>query len=179
MKKGICFWFTGLPSSGKTTTAEWLVKTLEVAGQYVTYMDGDNVRNTISNGLGFSEEDRNENVRRVGFVASEIVKHGGVAVCSLISPYRGAREKLRDLMGDSFVEIFVDTPLEVCKQRDVKKLYQRAAEGTIKGLTGVDAPYEPPTSPDIVLDTVKNEPAKNVTLILLASAQKNRDNRKS
>jgi sulfate adenylyltransferase len=124
---GACVWFTGLSGSGKSTTARAVHRLLEERGRVVTMLDGDVVRTHLSRGLGFSREDRDENVRRVAFVAAEIVRHGGLVVCALVSPYRAARAEARAMVGsESFVEVFVDTPLEVCAERDVKGLYAGA-----------------------------------------------------
>jgi sulfate adenylyltransferase len=157
--RGVCLWFTGLSGSGKTTTADALVPMLEARGRTVTVLDGDVVRTHLSRGLGFSREDRDENVRRVGFVAAEIVRHGGLVVCSLVSPYRSTRDEVRQMVraagGDgSFVEVFVDTPLDVVQQRDVKGLYAATGRGEVSQMTGVSDPYEPPEAPDIHLQTV-------------------------
>src|SRR5688500_15185335 len=128
---------------------------LEARGRTVTMLDGDVVRTHLSRGLGFSREDRDENVRRVGFVAAEIVRHGGICVCALVSPYRSTRDEVRAMVGrDSFVEVFVDTPLEICAARDVKGLYAGADRGDVSALTGVADPYEPPLTPELRLQTV-------------------------
>jgi sulfate adenylyltransferase len=153
---GACLWFTGLSGSGKSTTAQRVRQLLEERGRVVTTLDGDVVRMHLSSELGFDRRDRDVNVRRIGYVASEIVRHGGIAACAVVSPYRATRDEVRSMMPDgSFVEIFVDTPLEVCEQRDVKGLYARARGGSLPGLTGVDDPYEPPLAPELRLDTVK------------------------
>ena len=161
-EKGFCVWFTGLPSAGKSVTAEALTSLLLERGRRVTLLDGDVVRTHLSKGLGFTREDRDTNVRRIGFVASEIVRHGGVAVCAAVSPYRAARNQCRALVGESqFVEVFVDTPPEVCEQRDAKGLYARARRGEIRNFTGIDDPYEPPASPDLVLTTADTSPEED------------------
>jgi sulfate adenylyltransferase len=121
----------------------------------VTLLDGDVVRTHLSKGLGFSKEDRDTNIRRIGFVASEVVRHDGAVICAVVSPYEAARNEARQAVGsDAFVLVYVATPLEVCEQRDVKGLYSKARRGEIKGLTGIDDPYEPPACPDIVLTTL-------------------------
>jgi len=154
-KQGVCIWFTGLCGAGKSTTAEVLTVLLQEHGRHVTVLDGDVVRTHLSKGLGFSKEDRDTNIRRIGFVAAEIVRHGGTAVCAAVSPYRATRNDVRNMVGkDHYVEIFVDTPLEVCEQRDTKGLYAKARRGEIKGFTGIDDPYEAPRHPEIRLDTV-------------------------
>ena len=166
-RQGVCVWFTGLSCSGKSTTAEALTSLLMEHGRQVTLLDGDVVRTALSRGLGFSREDRDANILRIGYVASEIVRHGGVAVCAAISPYRAARESVRSLVGpDRFIEVFVDTPLEVCEQRDQKGMYAMARAGKLVGFTGIDDPYEAPLRPDITLDTVSNSAEQNAFSIL-------------
>jgi len=166
-KQGVCVWFTGLSGAGKSTTAEILTVLLEERGRHITLLDGDVVRTHLSKGLGFSKEDRDVNIRRIGFVASEIVRHGGVAVCAAISPYIATRNDVRNMVGPSqFVEVFVDTPLEVCEERDTKGLYARARCGEIKGFTGIDDPYEAPVNPDLILDTVAHTAEENARAIL-------------
>ena len=136
-------------------------------GRQVTALDGDVVRTHLSKGLGFSKEDRDMNIRRIGYVASEIVRHGGGVICAAVSPYCATRNECRSMVGgDRFFEIFVDTPLEICELRDVKGMYRQAREGKIKGFTGVDDPYEPPLSPEIVIDTVKQSAEENSERIL-------------
>ncbi|MGC8947210.1 MAG: bifunctional sulfate adenylyltransferase/adenylylsulfate kinase [Anaerolineae bacterium] len=166
-KQGICIWFTGLPCSGKSTVAEVLTQMLMEYGRQVTLLDGDVVRTHLSKGLGFSKEDRDINIRRIGFVASEIVRHGGVVICAAVSPYRATRNDVRNMIGaNRFVEVFVDTPLEICEQRDTKGLYAKARRGEIKGFTGIDDPYEPPEHPEITLDTVNHTVEENARIIL-------------
>ena len=145
MRRGACLWFTGLSGAGKTTTADALVPVLESRGRAVTVLDGDVVRTHISKGLGFSREDRDTQVRRVGFVAAEIVRHGGLVVCSLVSPYRETRNEVRAMVEaiggpGSFVEVFVDTPLDEVMRRDVKGWYAGAERGEVKNMTGVERP---------------------------------------
>jgi len=166
-KQGFTVWFTGLSGSGKSTTAEILTTLLLEHGRQVTQLDGDVVRTHLSKGLGFSKEDRDINIRRIGFVAGEIVRHRGVAVCAAVSPYRATRNDVRNMVGsDNFIEVFVDTPLEVCEDRDVKGLYAKARRGEIKGFTGIDDPYEPPNNPEIVLDTVNHTAEENAHQIV-------------
>lgn len=161
-KQGFCVWFTGLSGSGKSTTAEVLTTLLLEAGRQVTVLDGDVVRTHLSKGLGFSKEDRDINIRRIGFVAAEIVRHGGVAICAAVSPYRATRNDVRNKVGlDHYIEVFVDTPLEVCEDRDTKGMYAKARRGEIKGFTGIDDPYEPPRNPEIVIDTVNQAAEQN------------------
>ncbi len=136
-------------------------------GRQVTVLDGDVVRTHLSKGLGFSKEDRDINIRRIGFVAAELVRHGGLVLCAAVSPYRATRNDVRNLVGnDAFLEVFVDTPLEVCEQRDVKGMYAKARRGEIKDFTGVDDPYESPQHAEIVLNTVENSPEENARKIL-------------
>jgi sulfate adenylyltransferase len=156
---GVCVWFTGLSGAGKSTIAARLVDALSAQGRTVTLLDGDAVRTLLSKGLGFSREDRDLNIRRIGFVALEIVRHGGAVVCATVSPYRAARDQVRAMIPvGRFVEVFVNTPLDVCERRDPKGLYARARRGELHGLTGVDDPYEPPLASDLVLDTVGATP---------------------
>ncbi len=165
-RQGFCVWFTGLSGSGKSTTAEILTVLLLESGRQVTVLDGDVVRTHLSKGLGFTRQDRDTNIRRIGFVAAELVRHGGAVICAAVSPYRSTRNEVRAMMPeDVFVEVFVNTPLEVCESRDTKGMYVRARKGEIRGFTGVDDPYEPPVSPEIVLDTVGRSPEENARLI--------------
>ena len=166
-RQGVCIWFTGLSGAGKSTTAEVLTVLLLEHGRQVTLLDGDVVRTHLSKGLGFSKEDRDTNIRRIGFVAAEIVQHGGVAICAAVSPYRATRNDVRTLVGaDHFVEVFVDTPLAVCEERDTKGMYAKARRGEIKDFTGIDDPYEAPEHPEITLNTVTQTPEDNARLIL-------------
>jgi sulfate adenylyltransferase len=136
-------------------------------GRQVTLLDGDVVRTHLSKGLGFSKEDRDTNILRIGFVASEIARHNGTVICAAISPYRSTRNEVRKMVGeDRFVEVFVNTPLEVCEQRDIKGMYARARRGEVKGFTGIDDPYEEPVNPEIVLETVGHTPEENAQMIL-------------
>jgi sulfate adenylyltransferase len=165
-RTGVCLWFTGLSGAGKTTTAEILELLLLEAGRTSTLLDGDVVRTHLSKGLGFSKEDRDTNIRRIGWVAAEIVSHGGAVICAAVSPYRAVRDEVRAMVGgDRFVEIFVDTPLEECERRDIKGMYAKARRGEIKGFTGIDDPYEPPLNPEITLDTVNFTPEENARRI--------------
>lgn len=166
-RQGVCIWFTGLSGSGKSTTAEVLATLLMEQGRQVTILDGDVVRTHLSKGLGFSKEDRDVNIRRIGFVAAELVRHGGTVICAAVSPYRATRNDVRNMVGaDNFIEIFVDTPLEVCEQRDVKGMYAKARRGEIKAFTGVDDPYEEPQSAEITLDTVECSSEENAEKII-------------
>jgi sulfate adenylyltransferase len=166
-RQGVCVWFTGLSGAGKSTTAEILTGLLLERGRQVTVLDGDVVRTHLSKGLGFSKEDRDVNIRRIGYVASEIVRHGGVVLCAAVSPYRSTRNDARNMVGKNhFVEIFVDTPLEVCESRDTKGMYAKARRGEIKGFTGIDDPYEPPLNPEIKLSTVDKTAEENARIIV-------------
>ena len=166
-RQGVCIWFTGLSGAGKSTTAEVLTVLLLEHGRQVTVLDGDVVRTNLSKGLGFGKEDRDTNIRRIGYVAAEIVRHGGVVLSAAVSPYRATRNDVRNMVGkDRFIEVFVDTPLEVCEQRDIKGMYAKARRGEIKDFTGIDDPYEPPLHAEITLDTVSRTPEENARLIL-------------
>ncbi len=166
-RQGVCIWFTGLSGAGKSTTAEVLTVLLSERGRQATVLDGDVVRTHLSKGLGFSKEDRDTNIRRIGFVAAEIVRHGGVVICAAVSPYLATRNEVRSMVGqDHFIEVFVDTPLEVCEQRDAKGMYAKARRGEITGFTGIDDPYEPPIHPEMTLDTVVQTPVENAHRIL-------------
>jgi sulfate adenylyltransferase len=166
-RQGFCLWFTGLSGAGKSTTADILAVKLLEHGRQVTVLDGDVVRTHLSKGLGFSKEDRDTNIRRIGFVAAEIARHGGGVSCAAVSPYRSTRNECRAMVGtDRFIEIYVDTPLEVCEARDTKGMYRQAREGRIKNFTGIDDPYEPPHSPEIVLDTVGLTAEENADIII-------------
>lgn len=166
-RQGVCLWFTGLSGSGKSTTAEIVTSLLLERGRQITVLDGDVVRTHLSKGLGFSREDRDTNILRIGYVAGEIARHGGMVISAAISPYRATRNEVRKMVGeDHFVEIFVDTPIEVCEQRDIKGLYARARRGQITGFTGVDDPYEVPVNPEITLYTVGITPEENARKII-------------
>ena len=166
-RQGACIWFTGLSGAGKSTTAEVLAVKLLEYGREATLLDGDIVRTHLSKGLTFSKEDRDTNIRRIGFVASEIVRHGGIVIAAAVSPYRATRNEVRALVGkEHFIEVFVDTSLEVCEQRDTKGMYAKARRGEIKGFTGIDDPYEPPLDAEITLDAVGRSPEENARLVL-------------
>jgi adenylyl-sulfate kinase len=154
---GFTVWFTGLSGSGKSTLAEMLVGVLEQRGHRYELLDGDVVRTHLSKGLGFSKEDRDTNILRIGWVAERLTYHGAAVVCSAISPYRDIRERVRSTI-PTFVEVYVKCSVEECARRDVKGLYQKAFRGEITGFTGVDDPYEPPQDPELVLDTERLSP---------------------
>jgi sulfate adenylyltransferase len=167
LHQGVCVWFTGLSGSGKSTTADVLTALLLERGRQATVLDGDVVRTMLSKGLGFSREDRDMNIRRIGYVASEIVRHGGLVICAAVSPYRATRDEARAMAGaDRFVEVFVDTPLEECERRDIKGIYAQARRGEIKNFTGISDPYEPPLKPELTLTTVGRTPEQNARTIL-------------
>jgi sulfate adenylyltransferase len=166
-KQGVCIWFTGLSGSGKSTTAEVLTSLLLERGRQVTLLDGDVVRTHLSKGLGFSRDDRDTNILRIGFVAGEIARHSGTVICAAISPYRATRNEARKMVGEErFIEVYVDTPIDVCEQRDIKGLYARARRGQITGFTGVDDPYEEPVNPELILYTVETGPEENARKIV-------------
>ncbi len=162
LETGVTVWFTGLPSSGKTTIASALERRLTAAGFAVESLDGDVVRTHLTRGLGYSREDRDENVRRVGFVAELLSRHGVVVLCSLVSPYRAAREEVRERHRGRFFEVYVSTPPAVCAQRDVKGLYARARAGEVTAMTGVDDPYEAPQAPELVIPAHLQTPEESV-----------------
>jgi adenylyl-sulfate kinase len=164
---GLTVWFTGLSSAGKSTIGQAVYETLSAAGHKVELLDGDVVRQSLSRGLGFSKEDRDENIRRIGFVADLLTRNGVIVLVSAISPYRAIRGEMRDKIG-SFLEVFVNAPLSVCEQRDLKGIYRRARAGELHGVTGVDDPYEPPLHPDIECRTDLETPAESVARVLAA-----------
>ncbi|WP_256377745.1 adenylyl-sulfate kinase [Pleurocapsa sp. PCC 7327] len=147
-QRGVTIWFTGLSGAGKTTITRALEQKLREQDYPVEILDGDVVRENLTKGLGFSKEDRDENIRRIGFVANLLTRHGVIVLVSAISPYREIREEVKQRIGD-FVEVFVNAPLAVCEDRDVKGLYKRARNGEIKSFTGIDDPYEPPLNPEV------------------------------
>jgi adenylylsulfate kinase len=147
-QRGVTVWFTGLSGAGKTTINQRLEEKLRWHGYRVEVLDGDVVRQNLTKGLGFSKEDRDENIRRIGFVAHLLTRNGVIVLVSAISPYREIRDEVKKRIGD-FVEVYVNAPLEVCERRDVKGLYKKARAGEIKHFTGIDDPYEPPLNPDV------------------------------
>ena len=168
-KRGFTIFFTGLSGSGKSTLANGLlVKLLEDGRRPATLLDGDIVRTHLSSELGFSQEHRSLNIRRIGFVASEITKNGGIAICAPIAPYRSDRRFNREMIAPlgGYIEIFVNTPLEVCERRDLKGLYAKARQGLVKQFTGIDDPYEEPENAEIVIDSSTEDPEVLVGQIL-------------
>lgn len=151
-QRGVTVWFTGLSGAGKTTINQRLEEKLRWHGYRVEVLDGDIVRQNLTKGLGFSKEDRDENIRRIGFVAHLLTRNGVIVLVSAISPYREIRDEVKKRIGD-FVEVYVNAPLEVCERRDVKGLYKKARAGEIKHFTGIDDPYEPPLNPDVECHT--------------------------
>ncbi len=164
MKSGSVIWFTGLPCSGKSTLAHLLHERLKGQGVPSEIFDGDLVRQRLTKGLGFSKEDRLENVRRIAFVAHLLARHGVIALVAAISPYQEARDEIRKEI-ENYVEIFVDCPVEVCQARDVKGMYKKARVGEIQHFTGVSDPYEIPTNPDVVLKTSLEPQAESLSRI--------------
>lgn len=155
-QKGAVLWFTGLSGSGKSTICESLQKSLYSKGYLVKVLDGDNIRSGINKGLGFTLDDRQENISRIAEVAKLFAAEGVIVLCSFVSPTRAIRKLARDIIGGAdFVEIFVDAPLSVCEDRDVKGLYKKARAGELKGMTGIDSPFERPEKPDLLLDTTQ------------------------
>lgn len=164
---GFIIWFTGLSGAGKTTLAEILEKRIRSAGQKVELLDGDVVRTNLSKGLGFSKEDRDTNIRRIGFVAHLLQRNGVAVICSAISPYRSVRDEVRQMVGKSFIEVFADCPLDVCATRDGKvELYAKARSGALPQFTGVSDPYEPPLRPELSLKTNESTPESCAERIL-------------
>jgi adenylylsulfate kinase len=165
---GFTLWFTGLSGSGKTTIAHLVGPELDRRGHIVEYLDGDTVRTHLSKGLGFSKEDRDAHIERVGWVASRLTRHGAAVIAAAISPYDETRRTARGMVEQfgPFVEVFVKASVDECARRDVKGLYAKAFAGEIKGFTGVDDPYEVPTDAEIVIDTEEHEPEESARLIV-------------
>ncbi len=151
-QRGVTVWFTGLSGAGKTTINDALTEKLRDRGIQLEVLDGDIVRTNLTKGLGFSKEDRDENVRRIGFVSHLLTRNGVIVLVSAISPYRNIRDEVRDRIGD-FIEVYVSAPVEVCEQRDVKGLYAKARSGEIKQFTGISDPYEAPLNPEVNCET--------------------------
>jgi adenylyl-sulfate kinase len=165
---GFTLWFTGLSGAGKTTIAHVVGPELDRRGAVVEYLDGDTVRTHLSKGLGFSKEDRDTNIERIGWVASRLTRHGGAVIVAAISPYDETRKHARALVEEfgPFVEVYVKASVEECARRDVKGLYEKAFKGEIKGFTGVDDPYEDPADAEIVVDTEAHDPEESGAIIL-------------
>ncbi len=164
--RGFTLWFTGLSGAGKTTVSEIVEKELRERIGSVEVLDGDIVRTNLSKGLGFSRVDRDTNVLRIGFVAKLLTRNGVAVIVSAISPYKEARDQVRRDIGDDFIEVFVDCPVEVCAGRDVKGLYKKAFAGEIKEFTGVSDPYEPPAAPELTLRTHEEEPKESARRVI-------------
>lgn len=164
MSKGFTIWFTGLSGAGKTTISRLIEQDLRTRGYKVEVLDGDVVRENLSKGLGFSKQDRDTNIRRIGFVCELLTRNDVVAIAAAISPYRAIRDENRERVGGRFVEVYCQCPLEVLADRDVKGLYKKAMRGEIKNFTGVDDPYEPPLNPEVIIEsdreTVEQSAAK-------------------
>jgi adenylylsulfate kinase len=165
--RGFTLWFTGLSGAGKTTIAESVEKELRVRHGKIEVLDGDIVRTNLSKGLGFSRDDRDTNILRIGFVADLLTRNGVGVIVSAISPYKEVRDQVRRNVGEDFIEIFVDAPLEVCAERDVKGLYKKAFAGEIPQFTGVSDPYEPPAAPELHIKTNEEEPHESSRRVLL------------
>jgi adenylylsulfate kinase len=164
-QKGFTAWFTGLPCSGKTTVADAIAVRLKEKGYRVERLDGDIVRKGLTSDLGFSKEDRDENIKRVTFVAKLLTRNGVAVLATFVSPYRARREKTREEIGE-FIEVYTRTPVEVCIERDIKGMYKRALAGEISNFTGVDDPYEEPEDSELVLDTDKESIEESVRKVL-------------
>ncbi len=165
-QKGVLLWFTGLSGSGKSTIAYTLEHALVQRGHLAYVLDGDNIRHGLNKNLGFSAEDRCENIRRIGEVGKLFVDTGVITMTAFISPYQADRQIARETVGQgNFFEVFCDTPLEVCEQRDPKGLYKKARAGEIKGFTGIDDPYEAPENPEMVIDTSKVSPQEAAVML--------------
>jgi adenylyl-sulfate kinase len=174
MSKGFTLWFTGLSGAGKSTLSEPVAERLRQHGHKVEILDGDVVRTNLSKGLGFSKEDRDTNIRRIGFVANLLSRNGVAAITAAISPYRDIRDEVRKAVltdGAGFVEVYVSCPIEVLAERDVKGLYKKALAGEIKNFTGVSDPYEAPLNPEVVIDSSKETVEASVDKILSKLAE--------
>src|SRR5689334_21911481 len=165
LHKGFTLWFTGLSGAGKSTISEQIFARLQAAGAKVELLDGDIVRTHLSKGLGFSKEDRDTNIRRIGFVSELLTRNGVISVVATISPYRDVREEVRSRIGN-LVEVYVHCPIEILAERDVKGLYKKALAGEIGSFTGVSDPYEPPVNPDVMVDSSKETVADGVEKII-------------
>jgi adenylylsulfate kinase len=163
--KGLIIWLTGLSGAGKSTIAKALEVNLRQCDCLVEVLDGDVVRTNLSKGLGFSREDRETNIRRIGFVANLLSRNGVIVIVAAISPYRNTRDELKKTT-HNFIEVYVSTPLAVCETRDVKGLYNKARKGELKAFTGIDDPYEEPLNPDIICNTVEEQVDESVNKLM-------------
>ncbi len=166
MTTGFTIWFTGLSGAGKTTVSRLVEQQLRACGWKVEVLDGDVVRENLSKGLGFSKQDRDTNIRRIGFVCELLTRNDVVAIASAISPYREIRDENRARVGGRFVEVYCACPIEVLTERDVKGLYKKALAGEIKNFTGVNDPYEPPLHPEVVVESDKETPAQSAAKVM-------------
>lgn len=164
-QRGVTIWFTGLSGAGKTTINDALTAKLRDRGLKLEVLDGDIVRTNLTKGLGFSKEDRDENIRRIGFVADLLTRNGVIVLVAAISPYRAIREEVKARIGD-FIEVYVSAPVEVCEERDVKGLYAKARSGEIKQFTGISDPYEPPLEPEVNCETHKETLEESVNKVI-------------
>ncbi len=164
--KGFTLWFTGLSGAGKSTISELVSTELISRGSRLEILDGDIVRENLSKGLGFSKEDRDTNIRRIAFVADLLSRNGTPVITAAISPYREIRDEAREMMGDRFIEVYIEASVDACAERDVKGLYAKAFSGEIKEFTGVSDPYEPPENPEVRLKTEEQEPAESAAQLI-------------
>jgi adenylyl-sulfate kinase len=166
LAQGFTIWFTGLSGSGKTTVSRLLEKELRARGYKVEVLDGDAVRENLSKGLGFSKEDRDTNIRRIGYVCELLARNDVIVISAAISPYRAVRDENRARVGGRFVEVYCQCPIDVLAERDVKGLYKKALRGEIRNFTGVDDPYEPPLNPEVTIDSDKETPEASAARVL-------------
>ena len=164
--KGFTLWFTGLSGAGKTTISELLATELKARGSRLEILDGDIVRENLSKGLGFSKEDRDTNVRRIAFVADLLSRNGTPVITAAISPYKQIRDEARDMMGDRFIEVYIEASVDACAERDVKGLYAKAFSGEIKEFTGVSDPYEAPENPEVTIHTETESPEESAARLI-------------
>lgn len=170
---GFTLWFTGLSGAGKTTISLIVENEIRDRGRNVEILDGDVVRENLSKGLGFSKEDRDTNIRRIAFVADLLSRNGTPVITAAISPYRDIRDEAREMMGERFIEVYVNASVEACAERDVKGLYEKAFKGEIKEFTGVSDPYEPPLNAEITVETENEEPDESAAKIVAYLAERN------
>lgn len=164
--KGFTLWFTGLSGAGKTTISELLATELTARGSRLEILDGDIVRENLSKGLGFSKEDRDTNIRRIAFVADLLSRNGTPVITAAISPYKAIRDEAREMMGDRFIEVYIEASVDACAERDVKGLYAKAFSGEIKEFTGVSDPYEAPENPEVTIHTETESPEESAARLI-------------